>query len=40
MAGEEQAVGEPGSQLSYVPGKMLQGENAVSQYWALAEGLL
>lgn len=39
-AGEEQAVGEPGSQLSYVTGRMLQGESAVSQYWTLAEGFL
>lgn len=36
-AGEEQAVGEPGSQQPYVPEKVLEGQRAVSQYWAPAE---
>lgn len=31
-AGEKQAVGEPGSQLSSVPEEILQGQSAASQY--------
>lgn len=31
-AGEKQTVGEPGSQLPYVPENILAGQSAVSQY--------